>query len=186
MDHSKNYPFFKQNENMTNKHHTKNQPHYSEDADYYCQNQQRFSTNQQNNKCDIYQLDFFEPYKRNEPTRQTSQNPASYNNNFQSQKPINTQSYQPPQMQNEIPLPYYLQKHEITKTHFTNFLKYQMPQNLQMTMNPYLMGGSSISSNKPLMIFTGTDPEYSVEDCLNAVTANLILNIGRAPTNTTT
>ena len=44
-----------------------------------------------------------------------------------------------------------------------------------MTMNPYLMGGSSITSNKkPLMVFTGTDPEYSVEDYLNAVTANLI------------
>ena len=33
----------------------------------------------------------------------------------------------------------------------------------QMNMNPYLMGGSSISSKKPLMVFTGTDPEYSVE-----------------------
>ena len=33
-----------------------------------------------------------------------------------------------------------------------------------MTMNPYLMGRSFISSNKPLMVFTGTDPEYSVED----------------------
>ena len=28
------------------------------------------------------------------------------------------------------------------------------------------------------MVFTGTDPEYSVEDYLNSVTANLILNIG--------
>ena len=27
------------------------------------------------------------------------------------------------------------------------------------------------------MVFTGTDPEYSVEDYLNAVTANIILNI---------
>ena len=40
-------------------------------------------------------------------------------------------------------------------------------------MNPYLMGGSSITSNKPLMVFTGTEPECSVEDYLNAVTANL-------------
>ena len=46
------------------------------------------------------------------------------------------------------------------------------------------MGGSSISSNKPLMDYTGTDPEYSVEDYLNAVTANLILNIGPEPVNT--
>ena len=44
------------------------------------------------------------------------------------------------------------------------------------------MGGSSITSNKPLMVFT--DPEYSVEDYLNAVTANLILNIGPQPINT--
>ena len=34
------------------------------------------------------------------------------------------------------------------------------------------------------MVFTGTDPEYSVEDFLNAVTANLILNIGPEPINT--
>ena len=34
------------------------------------------------------------------------------------------------------------------------------------------------------MIFTGTDPEYFVEDYLNAVTANLILNIGSEPINT--
>ena len=51
-------------------------------------------------------------------------------------------------------------------------------------MNPYLMGGSSISSNKPLMIFTYTDPEYSVADYLNAVTANLNLNIEPEPVNT--
>ena len=94
-------------------------------------------------------------------------------------------SYQPTQMQNEIPLPYYLQQHEITRNQLSNFS--QMPnaaESLQMTMNPYLMGGSSITSNKPLMVFTGTDPEYSVEDYLNAVTANLILNIGPEPINT--
>ena len=34
------------------------------------------------------------------------------------------------------------------------------------------------------MVFTETDPEYSVEDYLNAVTANLILNIGPEPINT--
>ena len=45
------------------------------------------------------------------------------------------------------------------------------------------MGGSSISSNKQLMVFTGTDPECSVEDYLNAVTASLILNIGPEPVN---
>ena len=88
-------------------------------------------------------------------------------------------------MQNEIPLAYYLQQHEITKNQLSNFS--QMPnaaESLQITMNPYLMDGSSITSNKPLMVFTGTDPEYSVEDYLNAVTANLILNIGHEPINT--
>ena len=88
-------------------------------------------------------------------------------------------------MQNETPLPYYLQQHEITKTQLTNFS--QIPnaaESLLMTMNPYLMGGSSISSNKPLRVFTGTDPEYYVEDNLNAVRANLILNIRPEPVNT--
>ena len=58
-------------------------------------------------------------------------------------------------------------------------------ESLQMTKNPYLMGGSSISSKKPLILLTGTDYEYSVEDYLNAVTANLNLNIGPEPVNTT-
>ena len=57
-------------------------------------------------------------------------------------------------------------------------------ESLQMTMNPFLMGGSSITSNKPLMVFTGTDTEYSVEDYLNAVAANLISNTGLDPVNT--
>ena len=35
------------------------------------------------------------------------------------------------------------------------------------------------------MIFTGTHPENSVEGYLNAVTANLILNVGPEPVNTT-
>ena len=46
------------------------------------------------------------------------------------------------------------------------------------------MGRSSITSNNPLMVFTETAPEYSVEDYLNAVTANLILNWGPEPINT--
>ena len=104
---------------------------------------------------------------------------------IQPQNPMTMHSYQPSQTQNEIPLPYYLQQHEITKNQLSNFS--QMPnaaESLQMTMNPYLMGGSSITSNKPLMVFTGTYPEYSVEDYLNAVTANLIINIGPEPINT--
>ena len=92
--------------------------------------------------------------------RQPRPNHASQINNFYSQNPVNTDYYQPTQMQNEIPLPYYLQQLEITKSQPKNFSK--MPNaavSLQMTMNPYLMGGSSITSNKPLMVFTGTDPE---------------------------
>ena len=88
-------------------------------------------------------------------------------------------------MQNEISLPYFLQQHEITKTQLTNFS--QTPnaaEILQMTMNPYRMGGSSISSNKPLIIFTRTDSKYPVEEYFNAVTANLIVNIGLEPVNT--
>ena len=46
------------------------------------------------------------------------------------------------------------------------------------------MGWSSITSNKPLFVFTGTDPEFPVEDYLNAVTAKLILNTGPEPVNT--
>ena len=117
--------------------------------------------------------------------RQPRLNLASQNINFHSQNPASTHSYQPTQMQNEIPLPFYVQHHEITKSQLTNFS--QMPnaaESLQMNMNPYLMGGSSITSNKPLMIFTGTDPEYSVEDYLNAVPANVILNIGPELINT--
>ena len=107
---------------------------------------------------------------------QNSNNAQSFQP-IQSQNPITMHSYQPAQMQIEIPLPYYLQQHEITKNQLTKFSQMSnAAESLQMTMNPYLMGGSSITSNKPLMVFTGTDPEYSVEDYLNAVTANLILN----------
>ena len=51
-------------------------------------------------------------------------------------------------------------------------------------MNPYVMNGSSITSNKPLMVFTDKDPKYSAEDYLTAVTATLILTIGPEPINT--
>ena len=89
------------------------------------------------------------------------------------QNPASTHSYQPTQMK-EIPLPNCLQQHETTKSQITNFSKKpNAAESLQMTMNPFLMGGSSITSNKPLMVFTSTDPEYSVEDYLNAVTANI-------------
>ena len=160
---------------------------------------------------DVYMV--FDNIHQEHRQKPPQQNPASRNRNFYPQKlantqvhqqlqmhnPTNTPSYQPiqrknpvktdyyqsTQMQNEIPLPYFLQQHEITKTQLTSFS--QMPnaaESLQMTMNPYFMGGSSMQSNKPLMVFTGTDPEHSVEDYLNAVTANLILHIGPEPINT--
>ena len=189
-DRSENYPFFQQNKN---KKQTSYQMDYLSSDD------------------DFLQPDIFAPYNQ-EYRGQGVQKPHTNHRIFspqpidtqhqqpiQQQNPINTQSfqpiqqqnpmiahsYQPTQMQNEIPLPYYLQQHEITRNQLSNFS--QMPnaaESLQMTMNPYLMGGSSITSNKPLMVFTGTDPEYSVEDYLNAVTANLILNIGPEPINT--
>ena len=188
-DRSENYPFFQQNKNKKAPHHT---DYLSSDDDYL-------------------QPDIFAPYTQ-EYCGQGAQKPYTYHRIFspdptdtqnqqpiQTQNPINTQSFQPiqpqnpitmhsyrpTQLQNEIPLPYYLQEHEITRNQLSNFS--QMPnaaESLQMTMNPYLMGGSSITSNKLLMVFTGTDPEYSVEDYLNAVTANLILNIGPEPINT--
>ena len=189
-NYSQNYPFFQQNKN-------KQQTLYN-------------TINVSSDDDDYYQPDIFAPYTkeyRTQKPRQSQpsqnmkifpQNPTDIQNpqqmhiqnpfNAQSFQPIQPQnpmtmhSYQPTQMQNEIPLPYYLQQHEITKNHFSNFS--QMPnaaESLQMTMNPYLMGGLSITSNKPLMVFTGTDPEYSVEDYLNAVTANLYLNIGPEP-----
>ena len=192
-DHTENYPFFQQNRN---KQQTPCYTSYlsSDDDDYH-------------------QPDIFSPYTQEYCTQgprqpQPSQNMKIYPHNpadmqnqqpmhvqntinaqsFQrihSQNPMTMHSYQPTQMQNEIPLPYYLQQHEITKNQLTNFS--QIPnaaESLQMTMNPYLMGGSSITSNKPLIVFTGTHPEYSVEDYLNAVTSNVILNIGPEPINT--
>ena len=47
-----------------------------------------------------------------------------------------------------------------------------------MTMKP------SIKLNKLLMAFPETNPEYSVEDYQNAVTAHFFLNIGPEPINT--
>ena len=189
-DHSENYPFFQQNKNK------KQAPHQT---DYLSSDD------------DYLQTDIFAPYTQ-EYRKQGSRRPHTHNRIFspnptdtrnqqpihmsnpintqsfqpiQPQNPMTMHSYQPTQMQNEIPLPYYLQQHEITKNQLSNFS--QMPnaaESLQMTMNPYLMGGLSITSNKPLMVFTGTDPEYTVEDYLNAVTANLILYIGPEPINT--
>ena len=53
-----------------------------------------------------------------------------------------------------------------------------------MTMSAHLMSESSVKSNKQSKIFTGADSEYSVEEDLNAVTGNLIINIGPEPSKT--
>ena len=53
-----------------------------------------------------------------------------------------------------------------------------------MTVNPYLLGESTMTSYNSLTLFKELDPEYSVEDYLNAVKANLTLNIGQEPINT--
>ena len=175
------------------KNHTnlKKTPYYtpnyqsSDDDNFHDQNHQQTSQNQRLQSYQVNQPNTFEPYAREQHMRHSRSNYEPQNNNFYSQNPFNTDYYQPTQLQNKIPLPYYLQQHEITKNQLTNFS--QMPyaaESLQMTMNPHLIGGSSITSNKPLMVFTGTDPEYSVEDYLNAVTANLFLNIGPEPINT--
>ena len=81
--------------------------------------------------------------------RQPRPNLASQDNNFHSQNPASTYSYQPTQVQNEIPLPYYLQQHEVTKSQVKKFFL-EMPnaaESLQMTTDIYPMGGSSITSN---------------------------------------
>ena len=68
----------------------------------------------------------------------------------QSQNPVSRHSYQPKQTQNEIPLSYYLQQHEIAKKQLKNIS--QIPN-----------AKSSITLNKPLMVFLGRDPENSLE-----------------------
>ena len=188
-DRSENYPFFQQNKNKKAPHHT---DYLSSDDDYL--QPDIFAPYTQEYRGQGVQKPYayhriFSPHPTDTQNQQQiqMQNPTNTQSfqTIQPQNPMITHSYQPTQMQSEISLPYYLQQHEITKNQLSNFS--QMPnaaESLQMTMNPYLMGGSSITSNKPLMVFTGTNPEYSVEDYLNAVTANLILNIGPEPINT--
>ena len=188
-DRSENYPFFQQNKN---KKQTSYQMDYLSSDDDFLQ-PDIFTPNNQEYRGQGIQKPhtyhrIFSPQPIDTQIQQPIQQQNPINKSFQpiqQQNPMIANSYQPAQMQNGIPLPYYLQQHEITRNQLSNFS--QMPnaaESLQMTMNPYLMGGSSITSNKPLMVFTGTDPEYSVEDYLNAVTANLILNIGPEPINT--
>ena len=88
-------------------------------------------------------------------------------------------------MQNEISIPLYLQQHEIAKTQLKIFFHTpNAAESFQLRTNPFLMVGISILSKKSLMVFTGTDTEYSVEDYLNAVATNIVLKKGPVPVNT--
>ena len=95
LDHSENYQFFqKKNKNIKNKPHI--QPQYSENEENNYQNQ-RVNTNHHDSNWNIdqadpfYQADLFKPHTRNEQ-RQIRHQPTSYNKNFQSQNPVNTQN----------------------------------------------------------------------------------------------
>ena len=128
-DYSENYPFFQQNKN---KQHTPYNTNYlSSDED------------------DYHQPDIFAPYTKEYCTQrprqsQPSQNMKTYPQNpidiqnpqqmhipnpfktqsiqpIQPQNPMLMHSYHQTQMQNEIPLPYYLQQHKITKNQLSNF-----------------------------------------------------------------
>ena len=152
-DQSENFPFFQQNKNNRQQNRYRHQtPHYtsnyfaSDDEDYNNQNHQQFYQNQRLHSYHVNQPDIFETYTHEQHMQQPRPNLASQNNSFYSKNPACTLSYQPTQMQNEIPLPYYLQQHEITNSQLTNFSqKPNAAESLQMTMNPYLMGGSSIT-----------------------------------------
>ena len=169
-EQSEKYPFFQQN-NHTSKYNTKNQPHYypqsyfaSDDEGNYKQNHQRFYSNKKSSSYNLEQPNFFEPYTRNEQIRQPRNNPTFHNNNFQQQNPVNTII---PTNSNakQNPTAILFTKTRNNKRPTNKFS--QMPhaaESLEMTMNPYLMGESLVTSNKPLMVFTGSDPEYSVKD----------------------
>ena len=141
-----NYPFFQQNKNKQQTPYYTSNYLSSDDDDYY-------------------QPDTFAPYTKEYRTQKPRQNQLSQNikyhpqnlANTQSYQPMNIQnqpitqsyqpaqsqnpaimhSYQPTQMKNEIPLPYYLQQHEITQNQLTKFLQtLNAAESLQMTMKP--------------------------------------------------
>ena len=134
------YSFFQHRKNNANKYHTKNQPHHYaqnyfplDDDEYYNQNHQRFSSNSRPRSYSMDQPAIFEPYTQNEQIGQPRTNPEPYNRNSQPQNPVNTHSYQPTQMQNEIPLPYYSQQHEKNRNtinkFFSNATRRRIPTN---------------------------------------------------------
>ena len=122
-DQSENYPFFQQNKNNRQQNQNKQKtPYYTPNFfssnydNFHNQNHQQIFQNQRPHSYHVHQPDIFEPFIQAQHTRQPRPNHASRNNNFYSQNPVNTDNYQPTQMQNELPLSYYLQQHEITKS----------------------------------------------------------------------
>ena len=60
--------------------------------------------------------------------------------------------YRPESLRNETPLPDYLQQHENTKIQLTSLTQIlNTAETVQMTLNLYLMGGSSFTSDNSLM-----------------------------------
>ena len=140
----------------------------------------------------IYERVTFEPSMNSERTRQKQQ--PSLNDLIPHNQIIKYNDKtkilkvpRPIQCKNENPILFLLQQHKITKTQLTIFCNTTQIQRtaelFQMTMNPYFMDGSTITSNKPLTVFTGTDTETSVEYYFIAFTANLVSNIGPEPVN---
>ena len=93
----KNYPFFQQNKNNTNRYHTRNQPPYyktnyfpSDDEECSHQNHQQLYSSQRPRSYNIDQPDIFEPYTQDEQIQQPRNNPTFYNNKFQQQNPVQT------------------------------------------------------------------------------------------------
>ena len=153
-DRSENYPFFQQKKNKKAPLH---RDYLSSDDDYlqpgiFAPYTQEYRGQGVQKPYTYHRI--FSPHLTDTQNQQPiqMQNPTNTQSfqPIQPQNPMITHSYQPTQMQSETQLPYYLQQHEITKNQLSNFS--QMPntaESLQMTMNPYLMVGSSITSNKP-------------------------------------
>ena len=62
--------------------------------DYCNQNHQQFFQEQRLHSYHVRQPDILEPYKQEQPMRQPRSNAASQNNDYNSQNPVNTDSYQ--------------------------------------------------------------------------------------------
>ena len=139
---------FQQNITITNKQFTRNQSHFSEAEDYLSRNPQGFKNNPRKTSVLLKQIFLNLIHEKTTTTIKTT---FSFKTkfsitqwNFPTTNPMNTQNYQPNQMQNEISLSYYLPQHEVT-----NFSqKPNAAESLQMTMKQYLMGGSSTSLTK--------------------------------------